>query len=1429
MSAYEFLSRLRALNISLRVEGEQLRVSAPRGVITPEIQREIAERKAEILAFLKEAGQGKTGPAPGLPRAPGAQFPLSSAQQRLWFIHHLDPESPAYNIILTRRIWMEVDEGILRRTLVELARRHEILRTTFCMGEEEPVQVVQEAAGIELVTQDLCHLPPGERAEAAYARIREQAKLPFDLEQGPLFRCVLYRLDQAEHILLLVIHHIIFDGWSKGVLDRELSAIYQALQEGRPPALPELPFQYADYAAWQRQRMAALEPQLNYWKQKLAAPLARLELPYDQPQRAEEEARASSQFLLLPDELSQAVLSLAKEEAATPFAVLLAAFELLLYRLSGQEDVVLGVPVAGRQHPELENLIGLFLNTLVLRADLSGNPPFTELLARTSRTLLEAYENQEFPFERLVEELHPERSLHRNPLFDVLVNYIPPDQSYHLGDLPALGNDLDLGEDEARFPLTLYIEYWQNQIRLRLMAQKNLISEERAAALLDQYRYLLEQVAAGRRAPVRSYSLVTPASRRLLPDPRSQLEAPRQELFYRWIQDWARRCPEATALEQDGRRLTYAGLVEQAERIARSLVELGCRPGEVAAVTGEKSFGLVASLLGVFMAGGVALSLDPLLPERRARDMLKIAGARWLLAAGGWEDPAALLAELPEARLVRIHPESGALAGGASPEPTASLPQVSPDDPAYIFFTSGTTRFPKAVLGVHRGLSHFLAWQRETFAVTPNDRAAQFTGLSFDVVLRDLFLPLVSGAALALPPAGVLPGSESGLRWMERERITLLHTVPSIAQAWLAENPGARLESLRWVFFAGEPLPEALVQSWRAHFGPQTGIANLYGPTETTLAKFYAVIDERPLPGIQPVGRPLPHTQGLVLSPEGRLCGVGEAGEIVIRTPFRSLGYLNEPAETAARFFPNPFRSDPEDLLYRTGDLGRYRPDGSLEILGRLDEQVKINGVRVDPGEIASVLLEEPQVRSAVVVAHKEQGQAPALVAYIAAGPGGRLDSAALRRHCAERLPGALVPSAFVFLERLPLSPNGKVDRRALPPPETVPEQAPGASAAPRDEIETRLVEIWKKLLRVECAGVQDDFFALGGHSLLAVRLFVQIQEAFGVNLPLNSLFREATIENLARQIRAQAQMQAWSSLVPIQPEGSRPPFFCVHGITGDAVWFEYLVPYLDPDQPIWGLQSRGIDGVQEPCTSIEEMAAHYISEIRAMQPAGPYYIGGYSYGGSIAYEMARQLQLENQEVGLLVIIDHATPKSGYYDVRPSPALLWGMLRNLPYHLADFLRLRPDQILRRLARKARVLLKRLPASAPRPAGQGRGVDAKDLIDEAPHLPAHIQQLIETNFNAILRYAPQPYPGLLTLLRAKGERLVCSHDYYMGWNRFAAGGVDVRLIPGSHLSLFKEPHIRRLAAQLQTCLDETRPGERLGEAPGEVGREICIAD
>jgi len=1427
LSAFEVLSKLRALNVTLRVEGGQLRASAPKGVLTPELQREIAEWKAELLAILREAGQGKSAPAPLLPRSPGAQFPLSSAQQRLWFIHRLDPDSPAYNLVLTRRIWMEVDEEILQRTLDELVRRHEILRTTFCMGEEEPVQVVHETGGIALVTQDLRHLPPEERAEAAYCAVREAAKEPFDLEQGPLVRCMLFRLDAAEHILGLVIHHIIFDGWSRGVLDRELSAIYRALREDRPHGLAELPFQYADYAVWQRGRVAELEHQLAYWKKQLAGPVARLELPADHPQRPEGEARAFSKFLLLPDELSRAVFSLAREENVTPFAVLLAAFQLLLYRLSGQEDVILGVPVAGRQHPELENLIGLFLNTLVLRTGLSGNPSFRELLARTSCTLVGAYENQEFPFERLVEELQPERSLHRNPLFDVLVNYIPPDQSYHLGDMPALGDDLDLGEDEARFPLTLYIEHWQNQLRLRLMAQNDLFSEERAAALLDQYVFLLEQAVADRSAPIRSYSLVTPAAASLLPDPRAPLAVPRQELFYRWIVDWARRCPDATALEQDGRRWTYAELVEQAERIARGLVGLGLRPGETAAVTGERSFGLVASLLGVFMAGGVALGLDPLLPERRAREMLKIAGTRWLLACGGWEDPAALLSDLPQARLLRLRPESGALeesAGSAAP-----LPELSPDAPAYIFFTSGTTRFPRAVLGVHRGLSHFLAWQRETFSVTPNDRTAQFTGLSFDVVLRDLFLPLVSGATLALPPAGVLPGSESGLRWMEQARITLLHTVPSVAQAWLAANTGARLESLRWVFFAGEPLPEALVRSWREQFGRQTGIANLYGPTETTLAKFYALIGEEPWPGVQPVGCPLPQTQGLVLSPEGKLCGVGEPGEIAIRTPFRSLGYLNEPEENAARFFPNPFRDDPADLLYRTGDLGRYRPDGSLEILGRLDEQVKINGVRVDPGEIASLLIEHPEVKSAVVVARKEEGRPPALVAYVVAGQGSRLDSAPLRRHCAERLPGALVPSAFVFLERLPLGPNGKVDRKALPPPETVQPQAGEATLSPRDEIETRLAEIWKKLLRVERVGVQDDFFALSGHSLLAVRLFVRIQEAFGVNLPLNSLFREATIENLARQIRSQSRMEAWSSLVPIRPEGGRPPFFCVHGITGDAVWFEYLVPYLDPDQPIWGLQSRGLDGVQQPCTSIEEMAAHYISEIRALQPTGPYYLGGYSYGGSIAYEMARQLWEANQEVGLLVIIDHATPKSGYYDVRLSPALLWGMLRNFPYHLADFLRLRPDQILRRLARKARVILKRLSASLPRPARQGRGVDAKDLIDEAPHLPAHIQQLIEINFNAILRYDPRPYSGRVTLLRAKGERLVCSHDYYMGWSRFAAGGVDVRLIPGSHLSLFKEPHIRRLAAQLQTCLDETRPGERVGEPRREVGTEICTAD
>jgi len=792
---------------------------------------------------------------------------------------------------------------------------------------------------------------------------------------------------------------------------------------------------------------------------------------------------------------------------------------------------VIGAPIAGRTRAETEGLIGCFLNALALRVDLTGHPTFRQLLGRVRETVLGAFRHQEVPFERLVEEIQPERDLQHNPLFDVMLNVLnlPPVEL----DLPELRAELlDLGEPESKFSMTLYVEEVGDRLVLRLAYRRDRFTPARMAWLLRQMEGVIEQATAEPERPLADISLVPargPAGADgLLPEPRATLPVVRYPTVQEMVLEQAARDPEAVAVRQGEREWTYGELVAAARAIAGRVAD-GHAEGSTApvvGVAGERSFGLIASMLGVLFGGGVLLTLDPRLPAERRRQMLEIADARLVLAVGdrggGGAEGGPQLEAPEKVAQEGVDPGTGLpLEAGAGPF-TGEPPVPEPDAPAYVFFTSGTTGVPKGVLGRHNGLGHFLAWQRQTFGVAPGDRSAQLTGLSFDVVLRDVFLPLVGGATLCLPPDAELSGRRV-LPWLERERISLLHTVPAVAHAWLSgERPPVSLDALRWVFFAGEPLTDALVGRWREAFPGSGGVANLYGPTETTLAKLCYVVPEVPPPGVQPVGRPLPGAQALVLGEGDRLCGVGEPGEIVIRTPYRSLGYLDgsgvEDGERS-RFVPNPFLDDPLDLVYRSGDRGRYRPDGSLDILGRIDHQVKIRGIRIEPGEIAAAAARHPAVAEAVVVAQEVRDGDKGLVAYCVARTGQTLEPAGLRRFLRERLPAAMVPAGFVLLDELPLNANGKVDRSKLPPWEPEAEAPAGELVVPSGELEATIAAVWREVLGIEQLGTRDNFFDLGGHSLLLIQVQERLEEALGRQIPVLDLFRYTTVAALAEHL----------------------------------------------------------------------------------------------------------------------------------------------------------------------------------------------------------------------------------------------------------------------------------------------------------------------
>ena len=1084
----------------------------------------LAAFAARVESAIRQQTMPTALPAFG-PISRGEELPLSFAQSRLWFLEQLEPGSSAYTIPAAASLKGSLNFKALQRALNDIVQRHEALRTRFISTNGKPVQVVDQNVSVDLETTDLGGISDNER-DAAVSTFLKQATHGFDLEHGPLFRAHLLRLADDHHILIVTMHHIVSDGWSVGVFIRDLQHLYEAFAQDTPSTLPNLAVQYVDYAIWQREYLTGevLDQHLSYWKERLAD-LSPLHLRAEEQRDSSSSAGAEIESLSLSEDLSAQLRTLSRREGVTLFMTLLAAFKLLLARRCGQEDIAIGTPIAGRLLPEWENLIGFFVNTLVMRTGLGGNPTFRELLGRIKETTLGAYAYQDLPFERLVEELQPDRSLNRHPFFDVLFNHVNvPLTRVQLRGLEI--EVLDVNGGDSKFPLTVYTHDDNQRITVRIAYRQTLFSSEQIAVMLDQYREALSHMVQNLDDSISSFSLVTDRTRQLLPDPREEISKPHFAAITEMFNHHVGQSPENVAVTHASREWTYQELSTSANDIALTLLSFGLEPGQTVAVCGEKSFGLIAAILAASLSGGVLLTLDRKLPAARQRAMLELAKVKYVLYAGSVRQQDEWIFARSDIDSLTVDRQSGSVVAhngqaflreNSESENRSTIEQPSSTDAAYICFTSGTTGVPKGVLGSHQGLSHFISWQREEFGVGPGDRSAQLTGLSFDVVLRDIFLPLTSGATLCLPDDEEHVISGNVLEWLDRERVSILHTVPSLADSWLSLPNTAAVKSLRTVFFAGEPLTSRLIDRWRETVSSSCEVVNLYGPTETTLAKCFYRVPVDCLSGVQPAGKAIPHTQALILRDGGDLCGIDEIGEVVIRTPFRSLGYVNAPEEKH-RWVENPFRAEAEDLFYHTGDKGRIRSDGTLELLGRFDDQVKIRGHRIEPGDIECVLRKHGEVRNAAVLVSSTANGEIQLVAYVALTKNSSLSSADLRSYLRTQLPEYMVPAGLTVLSALPLTPNGKIDRNAL---RDLEQPAHNTYEKPRDEIEELLAGIWSEVLKVELVGRDQNFFDLGGHSLIATQVISRAREIFHVDLPVRSLFSNPTIAGIAAEIRA--------------------------------------------------------------------------------------------------------------------------------------------------------------------------------------------------------------------------------------------------------------------------------------------------------------------
>ena len=1354
---------------------------------------------AGFARHIEEGGRPCTRPA-ALPLARAARegdLPLSFGQLSLWLLSQLNPNSKAYHIFRASPLKGVLDQTALEGSLNEILRRHEVLRTHFVVKDGQPVQVVHPKLTLELPVVDLRHLAPGAREEQVRALSTEEIARPFDLEKGPLLRVKLLRVRDAESLFLLTMHHIVTDGWSLGIFFRELTALYEAFGKGRPSPLPELPLQYADYTVWQRQCLAGeqLEEQLSYWKERLTGAPPVLELPTDDPRPAVQTFRDGRQSLTLPPPLADAISKLARLEGLTPFMVLLAAFQTLLHRQTGQSDIVTGTPTAGRNRTETEGLIGFFINTVVLRTDLSGNPAFREVLERVRRVCLGAFAHQDLPLERLVEELHPHRDPARSPLFQVFFNMLS------FEDRPELDLEtLRLSAGGSKFDLTLYVREQEQRTDLKLVYNADLFSAARMAELLAQYERLLEQLVKNPAQRIGDVSLVTPPAAGVLPNPAQPFQRVTGNSFLDLFSRQVRRVPEQTAVVDKTARWTYRELEAHSNRLANWLRAQGVRTEDVVAIYAHRSVALVWAMLGAWKAGAAFLILDPRYPATRLAERIHLAKPRaWLqlVEADTLPEPVEEAVLSCPSHLV-LPPASHIEACKPLACFPAKAPKTSlgPNDLAYVVFTSGTTGAPKGILGTHGPLSHFFQWHGETFGLKATDRFSLLSGLGHDPLLRDVFTPLGLGATLCIPDpdefalAGRLTAS------LARERITVAHLTPALGQ-WLGEGTSTKIDSLRYAFFGGDQLTRREIERFH-ELAPAAQCVNFYGTTETPQAMGYFVVPAASAAARDPlpIGQGIGGAQLLVLNAAGQLAGVGELGEIHIRTPYLTRGYLNDPALTQARFVINPATTDQGDRLYRTGDLGRYLPDGQVELAGRADQQVKLHGWRLELGEIEAALAKHPAIRQAVVVLRRDTLGDPRLVAYWVQQGQVTPPASELREFLAPQLPDYMRPGAFVLVPRVPLTPNGKVDRAALPNPDLCLSEAQRPVIVPPSLLEARLITLWEKVLGRSGIGVKDNFFELGGHSLLAVRLFSQIEEILSTRLPLATLLEAPTVESLAAVLR----QRGWrcSSLIPIQPHGARPPLFCLHQLNGEVLCYRDLASHLGTNQPLYGLQARGLDGSSPPLVRVEEMASHYLNEMREFQPRGPYYLAGSSFGGLVAYEMACQLVEQGEEISLLALFD--TNSRGYIP----PALtacrqqLGTLQRRILFNLKQVLLGRKRLAFwrekgRSLSRRARRHLWRLAYAF--------------MMRQGRSLPRALWNIAQANALAAQNYSPRPYPGRLTLFRASQQYIERVPEPTLGWGRLALGGVDTFEVPGGHATVIQDPHVALLAPLLQKCLDE----------------------
>jgi amino acid adenylation domain-containing protein len=1343
----------------------------------------IADLEKKLLPALGQS-RGRQAPPIG-ERTRNDKIPLSYSQQRIWFLEQLNPGTSAFNIPFTIPIDSEFDYPALHRSFNKVIERHEALRTRLLTIDGQPVQVIDEPWNIVIPVIDLSQVDGASRENEISRHIEESERRPFNLISDHLLRVKILRLDDDSHLLLICLHHIIADDWSIQLLSKEVTQLYESYSRGESVELEPQTLQYADYALWQRESVGEqiLEQETGYWRKQLAGMPAALELPIDKPRPAVMSTRGGVETMVLDEELSRALLDLSRNNGATLFMTMLAGWATLLSLYSGQEEIVVGTPVSCRNKVELENVVGLFLNTLVLRVPVKRDADLCELLGTVRDVCLQAYTHQDMPFEKLVEALQPDRDLSRSPLFQAWINLLNRSERLNRGSDDA--DNLSNGEVEARYDLSLYVHQYSNIIGLELIYNRDVFEPVSIKGMANHLESILRVMAdniegrwidfflrhkneraVAQASLIRPHQVFTEFSKADV-----SLSIPAR--FEKQVEKY----PHRVAINVVDRSVSYRELKQQADKIAMIILGL-VGPGEDRiALLFDHGIEMIAGMLAVLKAGKVYVPLDPAHPTTRIDYILKDAQARIILTD---QANIAMAEKLADESVKILNLDDPALTNTCDKD-NGKLPQVSPDALAYILYTSGSTGQPKGVIQNHRNVLHFIRAYTDNLHIRAEDSLSLLSSYSFDAAIMDIYGALLNGAMLC--PINIEQGISKVVEQLTAARITIYHSTPTIFRCVFGGLSDDRiLDDLRLVVLGGEEVLVTDVDLYRKHCLTDCLMVNGLGPTESTVTLQYFIDRKSSFTGYTvPVGYPVEETEITLLDKNGRETLI--FGEIAIRSPYIALGYWRKPETTGGVFLPDPDGGNRR--IYCTGDLARRLPDNGLAFMGRKDAQIKIHGIRIEPGEIESVLMEQPAIRESAVIAKKGQQQEEYLVAFVVLNES--LSSDQLRAYLRERLPMYMVPAAIIDISSLPLTPTGKIDRRALQISDQAQIVRPDDFVPPRDAIELQLANIWRDLLNQEIIGVTQSFFEIGGTSLIALIMIDRIERQFGVRLSLSTFLSESTIERIAAALRRKSANARFSSLVPINSRGSKSPFFCVHPVSGHITCYLDLARHLDPDRPFYGLQSRGLDIEYLPHSSIEEMAAHYVQMIRRVQLNGPYHIGGWSMGGVVAFEIARQLCGEGERVGMLALFDteppSRTPREDDRDLTSDAELVIRAIgQDLQISTEQLKGLSPeeqDAYVIDAARKANIIVPDL--DHPR---------ARRLFD-----------VYRSNRRALLNYGAQTHRGRVILFSCANGATEEIADPTFGWSELVAGEVEVVPVPGEHKTMVYPPYVETLASRI----------------------------